>query len=100
MPNRSCSGSLSSFCPSLGNTHICTGIAVVLHVVFPTVTITLDGCHGIAPFASLKEQVETLFRLICCERKTMFQLIYCERKTLFRLKKQAEKKRIIRSIGI
>ena len=33
-----------------------------------------------APFASLKKQAETLFRLICCERKT-----------LFRLKKQAEK---------
>jgi len=33
-----------------------------------------------APFASLKKQIETLFRLICCVRKT-----------LFRLKKQAEK---------
>ena len=33
-----------------------------------------------APFASLKKQAETLFWLICCERKT-----------LFRLKKQAEK---------
>jgi len=33
-----------------------------------------------APFASLKKQDKTLFRLICCERKT-----------LFRLKKQAEK---------
>jgi len=33
-----------------------------------------------APFALLKKQTETLFRLICCERKT-----------LFRLKKQAEK---------
>jgi len=32
------------------------------------------------PFASLKKQAETLFRLI-----------YCERKTLFRLKKQAKK---------
>ena len=25
-----------------------------------------------APFASLKKQAETLFRLICCERKTLF----------------------------
>ena len=33
-----------------------------------------------APFASLKKQTETLFRLICCERKI-----------LFRLNKQAEK---------
>jgi len=33
-----------------------------------------------APFASLKKQAETLFWLICCERKI-----------LFRLKKQAEK---------
>jgi len=33
-----------------------------------------------APFASLKKQAETLFPLICCERKT-----------LFRLKKKAEK---------
>jgi len=33
-----------------------------------------------AMFALLKKQAETLFRLICCERKT-----------LFRLKKQAEK---------
>ena len=33
-----------------------------------------------APFALLKKQDETLFRLICYERKT-----------LFRLKKQAEK---------
>ena len=33
-----------------------------------------------AMFASLKKQAETLFRLICYERKT-----------LFRLKKQAEK---------
>ena len=33
-----------------------------------------------APFVSLKNQAETLLRLI-----------YCERKTLFRLKKQAEK---------
>jgi len=33
-----------------------------------------------ALFASLKKQVETLFWLICCERKI-----------LFRLKKQAEK---------
>jgi len=32
------------------------------------------------PFASLKKQAETLFRLICCERKILFQL-----------KKQAEK---------
>jgi len=36
--------------------------------------------HVEHPFASLKKQAETLFRLICCERKT-----------LFRLKKQAEK---------
>ena len=35
---------------------------------------------AMAPFASLKKQAETLFRLI-----------YCARKTLFRLKKQAEK---------
>jgi len=33
-----------------------------------------------ATFASLKKQAETLFRLICCERKA-----------LFRLKKQAKK---------
>jgi len=33
-----------------------------------------------ATFASLKKQAETLFRLICCERKTLI----C-------LKKQAEK---------
>jgi len=33
-----------------------------------------------APFASLNKQAETLFRLICRERKTPF-----------RLKKQAEK---------
>jgi len=37
-----------------------------------------------APFALLKKQAETMFRLICCERKT-----------LFRLKKQAQKVRII-----
>ena len=36
-----------------------------------------------APFASLNKQAETLFRLICCERKTLFQL-----------KKQAEKYRL------
>ena len=36
--------------------------------------------HIMAPFASLKKQAETLFPLICHERKT-----------LFRLKKQAEK---------
>jgi hypothetical protein len=35
---------------------------------------------ALAPFASLKKQAQTLFRLICCERKTLFQL-----------KKQAEK---------
>jgi len=34
----------------------------------------------VALFTSLKKQAETLFWLICCERKT-----------LFRLKKQAEK---------
>ena len=34
----------------------------------------------VAPFASLKKQAKTLFRLI-----------YCERKTLFWLKRQAEK---------
>jgi len=28
----------------------------------------------LAPFASLKKQAETLFRLICCERKTLFRL--------------------------
>jgi len=33
-----------------------------------------------APFDLLKKQAETMFQLICCERKT-----------LFRLKKQAEK---------
>ena len=38
-----------------------------------------------APFASLKKQAKTLFRLI-----------YCKRKTLFRLKKQAEKTDYIR----
>jgi len=27
-----------------------------------------------ASFASLKKQAETLFRLICCERKTLFRL--------------------------
>jgi len=27
-----------------------------------------------APFASLKKQTETLFRLICCERKILFRL--------------------------
>ena len=32
------------------------------------------GSNRIAPFASLKKQVETLFQLICCERKTLFQL--------------------------
>ena len=32
------------------------------------------------PFASLKKQTETLFQLICCERKTLLWL-----------KKQAEK---------
>jgi len=26
------------------------------------------------PFASLKKQAETLFWLICCERKTPFQM--------------------------
>jgi len=36
--------------------------------------------HLTAPFASLKKQAGTLFRLICCERKIMFWL-----------KKQAEK---------
>ena len=28
----------------------------------------------VASFASLKKQAETLFRLICCERKTLFWL--------------------------
>jgi len=37
-------------------------------------------CLEMALFASLKKQIETLFRLI-----------YCERKILFQLKKQAEK---------
>ena len=37
------------------------------------------GHDAKASFASLKNQTETLFRLICCERKI-----------LFRLKKQAE----------
>jgi len=27
-----------------------------------------------APFVSLKKQDETLFRLICCERKILFRL--------------------------
>ena len=36
--------------------------------------------QAMAPFALLKKQVETLFRLICCEKKTLFWL-----------KKQAEK---------
>jgi len=45
--------------------------------------ITLLQVSSMAPFASLKKQAETLFRLICCERKT-----------LFRLKKQAEKDRL------
>ena len=40
----------------------------------------LFACFPSAPFASLKKQAETLFRLICCERKTLFWL-----------KKQAEK---------
>jgi len=30
------------------------------------------------PFASLKKQAETLFRLICCERKILFRLICCQ----------------------
>ena len=43
-------------------------------------SITKHDLILMALFASLKKQAETLFRLICCERKT-----------LFRLKKQAEK---------
>jgi len=41
------------------------------------------------PFASLKKQTETLFRLICCERKI-----------LFRLKKTNWKRRIIREVNM
>ena len=44
------------------------------------VTKANEGLVSMAPFASLKKQAETLFQLICCERKT-----------LLRLKKQAEK---------
>jgi len=40
----------------------------------------MGGYTPEAPFASLKKQTKTLFRLTCCERKTLFQL-----------KKQAEK---------
>jgi len=56
-------------------------------VSFPVLTrrnripiICATICEQFAPFASLKKQAETLFRLICYERKI-----------LFRLKKQAEK---------
>ena len=31
-------------------------------------------CAILAPFALLKKQAETLFRLICCETKTLFRL--------------------------
>jgi len=34
-----------------------------------------------APFASLEKQAETLFRLICCERKTLFRLKKTDYKT-------------------
>ena len=37
-----------------------------------------------APFASLKKQVETLFRLICCERKILFRL----KKTDYKISEQ------------
>ena len=51
-----------------------------LHCVESSAPPTQKWLSTLAPFASLKKQVETLFRLI-----------YCERKTLLRLKKQAEK---------
>ena len=41
------------------------------------------------PFALLKKQAETLFRLICCEREI-----------LFRLKKQAKKDGLIREANM
>ena len=50
--------------------------------MFLQVYIYYIATATLAPFASLKKQAETLFRLICCKRKT-----------LFRLKKQAEKYR-------
>ena len=38
------------------------------------VVVLLLASQIMAWFASLKKQVETLFRLICYERKTLFQL--------------------------
>ena len=39
-----------------------------------SVTFLTRLATQMAPFASLKKHAETLFRLICYERKTLFQL--------------------------
>ena len=52
----------------------CYVCLLLCNIVLTNLLILIKCCDILAPFASLKKQAETLFWLICCERKTLFWL--------------------------
>ena len=64
----------------------CTSVHMYLQGIM---CIVGTWSQDLPPFASLKKQAETLFRLICCERKTLFRLKKKLKKTDYKRSEQS-----------